>query len=199
MLESITWQKNSKFRKIKYAWPVCTRLLQTIKRHHEEMKNCKHVIRKLNRTGKVRIKRLMEDTKKLNAQRVSYNRYATVTPHQFYTSHADWAVEIGLNKEAADTWSNCNKYTQDASINQSKNTAMDHPQLAIGMTEWTTSNNGEKSELIHSRIDMTQKAKRTLVKIYCRNNDIVRRRPLITNDMATWAKYIRPNFRCSHG
>ena len=53
----------------------------------------------------------MEDTKKLNAQRVSYDRNATVTPHQFYTSPADWAVEIGFNKEAADTWSTCNKYT----------------------------------------------------------------------------------------
>ena len=31
MLESIPGPNNSKFRKIKYAWPVCMRLLQTMK------------------------------------------------------------------------------------------------------------------------------------------------------------------------
>ena len=93
----------------------------------------------------------------------------------------------------------CNKYIQDASINQSKDPVTEYPQLAIGMMEWTTSNDAERSELIFSRINMAQRAKRALVKIHCRNTHIVRRRALINNDIATWARYIRPSFRCSHG
>ena len=86
----------------------------------------------------------MEDIKKLGAQRASYDRNATIILHQFYTSPADWAVEIGFNKEAADTWSTCNKYIQDGSIDQSKDPAMEYPQQVIGMAEWTFSNDGER-------------------------------------------------------
>ena len=66
----------------------------------------------------------MEDTEKLNTQRVSYDRNATVTSHQFYTSPVDWAVEIWFTKETTDTWMTNNKYSQDASINHSKDLAL---------------------------------------------------------------------------
>ena len=78
--------------------------VEFIKRKKINLSYFKHIIRKLNRSWKVAIKRLIEDTKKLNAQRVSYDRNATVTPNQF-DMPADWAVEIGFNKEATDTWS----------------------------------------------------------------------------------------------
>ena len=84
------------------------RFLQTFSKHHEKLQRCKHFIKQMNRTLKVAIKRLMEDTKKFNAQRVSCDRNTTVTPHQFYTSPADWAVEIEFIKKATATWSTCN-------------------------------------------------------------------------------------------
>ena len=73
------------------------------------------------------------------------------------------AVEIGFNKNAADTSCTRNEYTKNVRTNRRKDPAIDEPQLAIGIMELTTSNNVEMSEFIYSRINMVYMAKRTVV------------------------------------